>query len=375
MRYALLLAGILASIPAPVFGETPPGYYDEAAGLHGGELRTALHEIVDDHQRFPYTSDTIDTWDIIQMADEAPNDAGRVLDLYRNRTFAKGDHWSDSNRDGWNREHSWPKSYGFASLDDCNSAYTDVHALFASDADYNSARSNIPYDWVTGGGTMLPVDGLGFSNVTVGEFENGAFEVWPLRRGDVARAMFYMAVRYEGGISGSLCKEPDLRLTNNRSDFVWHGSSNLPVAFMGILDTLVEWHFEDSPDPRERRRHEIVFEFQGNRNPFIDHPEWVCEIWSCDGVEFPRPQLGVRLMLEEPEHTVKLFWNGVVADAIEIERDGELITTTENDGEYLDEIGATGAASYRYRICVSGGGDCSDTIEAVFSTRRRGARR
>lgn len=262
--------------------EPPDGYYDSASGLKGDALRGALHEIIDDHTRLPYTSSNTDTWDVIHLADQAEGDDSRILDLYRNRTFLKNDHWSSSNTSGWNREHSWPKSYGFSDDGDCNYPYTDVHHLFASDPEYNEARGNIPYDWAPSGSEAFPVDDLGFANYRSGEYESGFWEVWPLRRGDVARAMFYMDVRYEGGTHGVTgCTEPDLRLTTDRSDFVWSGSQNLPVAYMGILSTLLEWHLEDPPDERERRRNDVVFGFQGNRNPFVDHPEYVCEIHAC----------------------------------------------------------------------------------------------
>ena len=247
MRHALIL--ITTIVAAATATSEPADYYAGTDGLTGVRLHRVLHQIIDDHERHPYTSsfDT-DTWDIIHEADRA--ESNQIRDLYRYRVFAQDDHWSDANRDGWNREHSWPKSYGFADLDDCNSAYTDVHALFASDADYNVARGNIPYDWVSGG-TPLPVDELGFANYVHGRYESGAFEVWPMRRGDVARAMFYMAVRYDGGTNErNGCREPDLRLTSDRDDFVW-SDSNLEVAYMGMLSTLLEWHLEDPVDDHE----------------------------------------------------------------------------------------------------------------------------
>ncbi len=304
VHVALLIMALSAAADAP------DGYYDSLTGLEGAALRAELHEIIDDHKRLPYTSSETDTWDVIHTADETPGDPSRILDLYRNRTFAKGDHWSSSNTSGWNREHSWPKSYGFTDDGDCNSAYTDVHHLFASDPDYNEARGNIPYDWAPAGSQAFPVDGLGFANYRSGEYENGYWEVWPIRRGDVARAMFYMDVRYDGGTHGFTgCAEPDLRLTNERDDFVWSGSQNLSVAYMGILSTLLEWHAEDPPDDRERRRNDIVFQHQGNRNPFVDHPELACAIYACAmPPDTEAPDVPLVAAIEAGRRSITITW-------------------------------------------------------------------
>ena len=366
MRSILLALGI--AVATPLAAQAPADYYDGAGDLTGERLRAVLHEIIDDHIRYPYTSSETDTWDIIHRADGAEDNDGMIRDLYRYRLFDQDDHWSSSNRDGWNREHSWPKSYGFADRNDCNSAYTDVHALFASDADYNEARGNIPYDWVDDG-TALPVDELGFSNFVAGEYEHGSFEVWPLRRGDVARAMFYMEVRYDGGSHRETgCLEPDLRLTSDRDVFVWSGSNNLDVAYMGILSTLIEWHLEDPVDERERERHEVVYSFQGNRNPFIDRPEWICAIWAC-GIEI---DLEASTSRSAGVGEVTLVWTGISGSAVDLWRNGESLGETENDGKFVDSVPPAG--TYRYRLCESGTYSCAETAVS-FHERRRAVRR
>jgi hypothetical protein len=93
------------------------------------------------------------------------------------------------------------------------------------------------------------------------------------RKGDVARAIFYMDVRYEGGTHGvTHAAEPDLIVTDNQALIV---SLSDGVGYMGLLSVLVQWNAADPPDARERSRNDVVYGFQGNRNPFIDHPEWV----------------------------------------------------------------------------------------------------
>jgi len=371
MRHALLSL-VVCFVAASVVGEAPDDYYDAAAGLSGGELRAALHEIINDHTKLPYTSSQTDTWDVIHLADEAPGDASRILDLYRNRTFLKDDHWSSSNTTGWNREHSWPKSYGFTDDGDCNYPYTDVHHLFATDPDYNEARGNIPYDWAPSGSEAFPVDGLGFANYRYGQYENGYWEVWPLKRGDVARAMFYMDVRYEGGKHGITgCTEPDLRLTNDRSDFVWSSSQNLSVAYMGILSTLIEWHLEDPPDERERRRNDIVFQFQGNRNPFVDHPEYVCEIYACPIVpDIEAPSVPVFLSVTASKTSATLSW---VAPADE-DVAGYVVYRRKGSGGYQSLTSTPIVSTTFTDETLTAGVEYGYAVSAVDSSRNESAK-
>jgi len=268
-----------------VAAQPPAGYYDAADATNATTLRQTLHGVIDDHTWYPYTSDTsTDTWDILNMADEDPNNANNILDLYKNASYAK----IPGGIGAYNREHSWPKSYGFPVLIDFNYPYTDCHHLFAADGSYNTSRSNKPFRVCDASCTELPTDfndgqgggsGLypGNSNWTSGSFTQGTWETWDGRKGDVARAMFYMDLRYEGGNHGITgFAEPDLILTDNEA-LIDSGNtgSNESVAYMGMLSVLLQWHQQDPPDSREIWRNEVVYAFQGNRNPFIDHPEWV----------------------------------------------------------------------------------------------------
>jgi endonuclease I len=100
----------------------------------------------------------------------------------------------------------------------------------------------------------------------------GSFEVFRARKGDIARAVLYMAIRYEGGTHPSTTQgEPDLELTDDRAKIIKTSAS---PAYMGLLSTLLAWHQQDPPNAQERLRNDAVQGFQGNRNPFIDHPEW-----------------------------------------------------------------------------------------------------
>ncbi len=124
---------LLLCLPLIALAEPPDGYYDSVDPSNSTALRTTLHAVIDDHERFPYTSSNTDTWDILELADEDPNDPGRILDVYRNASYQK---FSGGN-DFYNREHTWPKSYGFPDNTFDNYPYTDCHMLFLCNGSYN----------------------------------------------------------------------------------------------------------------------------------------------------------------------------------------------------------------------------------------------
>ncbi|MEZ5966529.1 MAG: endonuclease [Planctomycetota bacterium] len=269
---------------ASLLGQAPPGYYASVNTSSPTLLRQTLHAAIKDHRRYPYTSSATDTWNILEQADEHPGNGNAILDLYKNSTYTKVGGGTSS----YDREHSWPKSYGFPNDGASNYPYTDCHHLFLCDSSYNSSRSNKPYrvadaaasEKVTvfnngagGGSGVYP----GNSNWTDGSFTLGRWETWGDRRGDVARALMYLDVRYEGGTHGITgYAEPDLRLTDDVNLIqASNAGSNLSVAYMGLLSVLRQWHAEDPVDAKEMARNDVVFAYQGNRNPFIDHPEWV----------------------------------------------------------------------------------------------------
>ena len=281
-RIALSILAVFGVAAASAIADPPPGYYDTVDASDPTSLRVTLHDVIDDHVRYPYTSSATDTWDILELADEDPGNASRILDVYRNASYAK----EGGGNSFYNREHTWPKSYGFPNDGSTNYPYTDCHHLMLCDSSYNSSRSNKPYRYCSsqcsekttdvnngqGGGTgVYP----GNSNWTDGANESGTWEVWIDRRGDIARALFYMDLRYEGGTHGTTgVTEPDLILTDQTSLIVADTSSNQSVAYMGYLSELYQWHVEDPVDALEQARNDVVFGFQGNRNPFVDHPEW-----------------------------------------------------------------------------------------------------
>jgi endonuclease I len=161
----------------------------------------------------------------------------------------------------WNREHTWPKSHGFPQAG--WPAYTDVHHLRPSLVTVNTARGILDFD--NGGYKVLP-------EAPLVKYDDDSWEVPNEVKGDIARGLFYMAVRYEGGVDN----EPDLEITDNVNE------SQPNSVKIGKLSTLLEWHLQDPPNEQEQLRNDKIFRWQGNRNPFIDHPEWVIDIWETE---------------------------------------------------------------------------------------------
>ncbi|MFY0670165.1 MAG: endonuclease, partial [Alteromonas stellipolaris] len=217
----------------------PSGYYDSVDTSNADTLRDSLHAIIDDHQRFPYTSSATDTWDILEEADEDPDNSSNIIDIYKNESYSK----EGGGNSNYNREHTWPKSYGFPDDGSSNYPYTDAHHLFLANSGYNSSRSNKPYadcDSSCSEKVTTSTNGRGGSsaesNWTTGSGATGSWQTWSKRKGDTARALMYLAVRYEGGTHGDTgASEPDLILTDDRGLIANSNTGdNLTVAYMGL---------------------------------------------------------------------------------------------------------------------------------------------
>lgn len=145
-------------------------------------------------------------------------------------------------------------------------AHNDCHHLHASEKNINQARSNLDF-----GNVSDPSQSDAFGN----RWNQLYFEPRDEVKGDIARSLFYMVVRYDGD-SCDRC-ELDLELVDGVTDTSMITSGE--VGRLGDLSTLIRWHYEDPVDDAERRRNEVVFSYQKNRNPFIDHEEFVAYLY------------------------------------------------------------------------------------------------
>ncbi|MDD3958508.1 MAG: endonuclease, partial [Candidatus Izemoplasmatales bacterium] len=237
-------------------------YYADATGLsEEAEIRYALNQIISGHTSISYTSLIAP----MQSIFEDPDNSSNILLFYTNRSQSK--YTNGGNVDEWNREHVWAQSHG---IDGAAPAYSDLHHIRPTDVSVNSARGDLDFGVVSPhNSTTLVVDTYG--DVLTYNYRNASyFEPRDEIKGDVARILFYMVVRYEG--YGS---EPDLELVN--------GITSSTSDNLGDLATLLLWHVMDPVDDAEREINHRIYQYQNNRNPFIDHPEWVDLVFPSGG--------------------------------------------------------------------------------------------
>ena len=220
--------------------------------------------------------------------------------LYRDHTYNSGNtgyvnggeikEWDDHTNSGTNREHVWCQSRGFkASSGAKGPAGTDVHHLMSGDGYVNqSVHNNHPYGNVdttisyTKGNKTYTANNYYGTSATFGSGK--VFEPQDEDKGNIARAIFYMCARYNNyaGTSGAISSyEPFLEMANIVTSEDTTTTSDTTSATMGILQDLLEWHKEDPVDEYEIHRNNLIYRnYQHNRNPFIDYPEWVDYIWG-----------------------------------------------------------------------------------------------
>ncbi|MFD7921005.1 endonuclease I family protein [Streptomyces sp. NPDC059740] len=224
-------------------------YYQDAEGKTGTALENALHTIISHQDTVTYDQ----VWAALQDTDEDPAHPGNVILLYTGRSQSKAEHGGDVG--DWNREHVWAKSHG--DFGTATGPGTDLHHLRPADVTVNDVRGNKDFD--EGGSAVSGAPG----NYS----DSDSFEPRDAVKGDVARMILYMAVRYDGG-DGFPDLEPDDKVDNGSAPNI------------GRLSVLLKWNDQDPPDAFEEHRNDVIYEqYQHNRNPFVDHPEWADQIW------------------------------------------------------------------------------------------------
>lgn len=264
----------LLQITHQVYGEEPAGYYDSAHGKNGKSLREAINQIISGHNVISYSS----TDEVMSVIDADPINKNNVILIYSRRS----DPTSNCCSNGWNREHLWPNSYG---IDNRGPAYSDIHALRPCDSNVNSSRGNKHFDESDPESRYYKFPS--HPEAILCSSDNNSWSPPESLKGDIARAMFYMDIRYEGKTG-----EPDLELTDDLAEIT---SSN---SKMGSLKTLLIWHMLDPVSEEEEIRNDRVYEIQNNRNPFIDRPQWVSSIWGNP----------LQISISKTANSIKVSW-------------------------------------------------------------------
>jgi endonuclease I len=203
-------------------------------------------------------------WDVLKDTDRDPDNTDNVILIYSGVSVNAAQEYNSGN--GWTREHVWAKSRG--DFGTSTGPGTDVHALRPLDNTTNSVRNNRSFNNCTDCENVLDK----WDNITGSKKDgtNWSFEPRDEVKGDVARMLFYMAVRYEG-LDGYVDLEPTETMM----------PSNDTSPFHGVWSVLMDWHRNDPVDNWEENRNDIIYySYQNNRNPFIDYPELAEHLWG-----------------------------------------------------------------------------------------------
>ena len=225
------------------------------AGLTGSALENQINQVIRTQYRLSYGC----LWKVLTEANRDPDNDENILLIYTRKSIPSSHRASGPNQnepDYWNREHIWSASHGVRNT----TAFTDAHHIFPSDRTVNSSRGHKDFD---NGGSR-------HHECVQCRTDADSWEPPDEVKGDVARAMFYVATRYQG--DGDSSGTADLRLVDGQTE------GGEPT--FGVLSTLQEWHCEDPVSEAERQRNDVVHSYQGNRNPYVDHPEWVQRVWD-----------------------------------------------------------------------------------------------
>lgn len=219
-------------------------YYNNVnLNLKDNALLKELRTLITNTHSHRTTYDELKTY--MKKSDVSLKDSSKVVLIYSRYEVSNA--WDPNN--SWNREHVWPKSNAWYNE---SGGGSDLHHLRPEDNRVNSTRNNMPFGEVNGGTEAKLTDGRG-SNCY---YSGGYFEPQDSAKGDTARIIFYLLTRYSEADSYSITKVAQ------------------------SMDMLLRWHELDPVDAWEINRNEVTFDYQGNRNPFIDHPALANAIWA-----------------------------------------------------------------------------------------------
>lgn len=309
MRFKFISLFILF-IPVFLEAQIPAGYYNSAAGLNGEPLKIALHNIIDNHNSVNYS----DLYSYYNKTDLKAN--GYIWDMYSDNplgtpayqyTYGTDECGNYSGEgDCYNKEHSWPKSWFGGEV---YPMYSDMFIIYPTDGYVNSMRSNYPYGevsyptWTSTNGTKLgPCSVSGYSQTVLEPIDE--------YKGDFARSYFYMSVRYLN------------------EDSSWPGSGMTTGAELKpwAFTMMYQWHLNDPVSQKEINRNDSVYTIQNNRNPFIDHPEWVDSIWFPSATDIRVLQELKTIVAPNPVHnTLTVISNKEIFSAQLYNQYGELV--------------------------------------------------
>lgn len=339
----LLIVGFLFSV-ANIFAQIPTGYYDGTAGLSGAALKTKLSQIITSgHQTKSY--DNLYNGYPSTDSDNYYEKDGSVLDIYSENpsgtdpyVYQHGSKQCGSYKvegDCYNREHIFPQGY----FNSASPMVSDIHHIVPTDGKVNGYRSNFPFGKV-GSANFVSENGSKRGTSASPNYSGTVFEPIDEFKGDVARMILYFATRYESKLSSF--DDNDI-LTNS--------------AFPGVEDwelaVFKEWHTNDPVSQREIDRNNAAYTYQGNRNPFIDHPEYVALIWGTTTPDTETPSTPTNLIVTgSTSSTISLSWtastDNIMVATYDIYLDGTLKTSSSSNS--ITVTGLNPSTTYSFYV-------------------------
>lgn len=344
---------IVSLFPILLLAQAPADYYSGTENLTGFALKTKLHEIISTKVR-TYNYDDLKTTVNQTDLDKYYENDGTILDIYSeiptgpdayNYTSANIIGNASAEGQGWNREHMMPQSSFYSAYP----MYSDIFFVVPTDARINQLRSNYPY--AKAGSTVYYNFTNGSKQASNGTpnatYKGRVFEPIDEFKGDIARTLLYFAVRYEGKL-GSFNYTTNIDPTKDVNPL--DGTEEKAYENWYIAMLLL-WHQQDPVSQREIDRNNAVFTLQKNRNPFIDHPEWIAAIWSqtSDNVAPSAPSSLV--LARNSAYFVDLNWQvSPQPDVIgyRIYQDNVLVATSKTNSASIDHL--TPGTTYNFSV-------------------------
>jgi len=298
-----------------VLNDIPAGYYAGAEGLTGEALQAALHNIIRNHTVRTYDF----AWTAFYTTDDKPN--GKVWDIYSDIPYGTPPYEYTFGVDqggagveegnGYTREHTWPKSWFGGEIPPMHS---DLFILYPTDAEVNGQRGNFPFGEVEAA-AWVSLNGSEVGACSYPGYGGTVFEPLDDFKGDLARAYMYMSTRYYG------------------EDAAWPGSPMTDGAQLlpWALEMMIAWSDADPVSVKEIERNSAVYGFQNNRNPFVDHPEFVHLVF--DDAAGSGEQASIEAPLLFPSRPNPFVSSTTVRFAIPEERDVRLSVCDVNGRE------------------------------------------
>lgn len=345
-----------------VMAQIPSNYYNSAIGLSGYTLKSQLKTVITNgHVNQGY--DGLYEGYVTTDTDHYYENDGTVLDIYSekptatdsyNFTHSSGDQCGtyNSEADCYNREHVVPQSV----FNEQSPMVSDIHTVIPTDGYVNNRRSNYPFGVVTNP-SWTSTNGSKVGSNTAGSYSGSSFEPIDEFKGDVARMMFYFATRYETQVDSW--------------SFAMFDGSEDKVFEDWALTMLLEWHENDPVSQREIDRNNAAYDFQGNANPFISHPEWVNVIWNPTP-DTQAPSVPTNLTVSnESSNALQLSWtastDNVGVFSYDVYKDGSLQGNATTNSYFV--TGLVPLTTYNFYVkakdVVGNISGSSDTVEGT----------